>query len=88
VPEHLGRDVGWEGGAVRAALWRRVSTDRQRTDNQTPVLDHFVQHLGYEVVKTYDLDDSAWNGGKKNGEYRTALKQRWTTRGAASTRCS
>jgi DNA invertase Pin-like site-specific DNA recombinase len=69
-------------------LWRRASTDRQRTDNQTPVLDHFVKHLGYEVVKTYDLDDSAWNGGKKNGEYRAALKQRWTTRGAASTRCS
>jgi len=60
---------------VNAAVWRRVSTDEQRSDNQVPAIDRFVSHHGYTITRTYALDDSAWNGGKENGDYRRALGQ-------------
>ena len=69
---------------MRAAVWVRVSTGHQTTDNQVPDLERFCEHHGYEVVKTYSVSESAWNGGKDGGEYRktlqTALDDAWAGR--------
>jgi DNA invertase Pin-like site-specific DNA recombinase len=58
-----------------AAVWLRVSTDRQETANQAAGIEKFCTHHGHTVTETYRLDESAWNGGKDGGEYRAKLKQ-------------
>ncbi len=63
-----------EGQKTKAAVWMRVSTTDQETDNQAPDLERFADHHGYRVVKTYSVAESAWNGGKDAGEYRAALQ--------------
>ena len=60
---------------IDAAIWIRVSTDRQDADNQVPDVERFAEHHGYTIVTRYSLSDSAWNGGKDNGEYRAAFDQ-------------
>ncbi|MGO9582460.1 MAG: recombinase family protein [Acidimicrobiales bacterium] len=60
---------------TRAALWVRVSTDHQESDNQLPELERFAGHHGYEIVERYEVSDSAWNGGKAGGEYQATLKR-------------
>lgn len=52
---------------VRAALYLRVSTDRQTTENQQNELLDVVQHRGWEVVATYDDNGIS---GSKSREYR------------------
>jgi putative DNA-invertase from lambdoid prophage Rac len=58
-----------------AAVWLRVSTGHQETDNQVPDIERFTAHHGYEVTGTYTVSESAGNGGKDGGEYKRALKQ-------------
>ncbi|MCW3019154.1 MAG: hypothetical protein JWN10_1462 [Solirubrobacterales bacterium] len=58
---------------TRAAVWVRVSTAEQNADNQVPAIERFAEHRGYEIVKRYALNDSAWNGGKDGGEYKATL---------------
>jgi len=60
---------------AKAAVWLRVSTGHQETDNQVPDLERFAAHHGYEVAQTYTVSESAWNGGKDGGEYKKALQQ-------------
>jgi DNA invertase Pin-like site-specific DNA recombinase len=60
---------------TKAALWIRVSTEHQETDNQVPQLESFAKHHGYKLVKRYELSDSAWRDGKGGPEYRTTLKR-------------
>lgn len=60
---------------MKAAVWIRVSTSHQDTSNQVPDLERFAEHHGYEIVKRYELSDSAWNGGKDGGEYKAAMAQ-------------
>ncbi len=48
--------------ATRAAVWARVSTAEQETDNQLAALRQFAQNRGFEIVKEYVLEESAWNG--------------------------
>ena len=60
---------------IPAALWLRVSTEEQERENQLPALQQFAAHHGYRIAVTYELDDSAWNGGKDNGLYRRTLKR-------------
>jgi putative DNA-invertase from lambdoid prophage Rac len=59
----------------KAAVWFRVSTDKQEAANQQAGIDQFVAHHGYEVVRRYELSDSAWNGGKAGGAYQATIKQ-------------
>jgi DNA invertase Pin-like site-specific DNA recombinase len=59
----------------RAALWIRVSTAHQDTDNQVPDLEQFCRHHALEIVQRYELNDSAWNGGHDGSEYKRTLKQ-------------
>ena len=61
---------------IPAAVWLRVSTGEQETGNQAADLERFAAHHGYRITRRYDLaDESAWNGGRENGEYRARLKQ-------------
>jgi putative DNA-invertase from lambdoid prophage Rac len=61
--------------STKAAVWFRVSTDKQEAENQAAGIAQFAAHHGYEVVKRYELADSAWNGGKAGGEYRAEIQQ-------------
>ncbi len=60
---------------MQAAIWLRVSTSGQEAANQLPEVEQFAAHHGYQIVKRYEVSDSAWNGGKAGGEYQRALKQ-------------
>lgn len=53
----------------------RVSTREQDRTNQASAIEQLAQHRSYEIVVGYELDDSAWNGGKPNGEYRAKVKE-------------
>jgi len=55
---------------AKAAIWLRVSTDRQHEENQLPDIERFCEHHGYQIVKRYVMSDvSAFKG-----EHRDALK--------------
>jgi DNA invertase Pin-like site-specific DNA recombinase len=60
---------------VRAAAWYRVSTDHQTEANQTPDVQRFAEHHGYEITETYTVSESAWNGGQAGGEYKATLQR-------------
>jgi len=59
---------------AKAAVWFRVSTGHQDSDNQIPDVERFVAHHGHDVVATYKTADSAYKNGGGN-EYKAALKQ-------------
>ncbi len=46
----------------RVALYLRVSTDQQTTENQRLELERWADHRGYEIVATYD--DNGVSGSK------------------------
>lgn len=57
-----------------AAVWLRVSTGHQDSDNQVPDVERFAGHHGYEIAERYEVSDSAWkNGG--GAEYKATLKR-------------
>jgi len=56
----------------RAAIYGRVSTDWQTTDNQTMALREVAARRGWEVVEVYD--DHAISGAKKR-DRRPAFDQ-------------
>jgi putative DNA-invertase from lambdoid prophage Rac len=60
---------------VNAAVWYRVSTGHQDSDNQVPDVERFAGHHGYEITARYEISESAWNGGKDGGEYRRTMQQ-------------
>lgn len=51
---------------VKAAIWARVSTTDQHTENQVHVLREWAQKRGFAVVAEFVTEDSAWgtNGAK------------------------
>ena len=49
--------------AAKAAVWLRVSTDHQDSDNQVPDVEQFAAHHGYEIAERYVVSDSAWKNG-------------------------
>lgn len=58
---------------AKAAVWFRVSTDQQEAANQQAAIAKFAGHHGYEIVRRYELADSAWNGGKAGSAYRAEI---------------
>jgi DNA invertase Pin-like site-specific DNA recombinase len=59
---------------TKAAVWLRVSTGHQDSDNQVPDVEQFAAHHGYEITETYTVSDSAWkNGG--GPEYKATLQR-------------
>ncbi len=48
--------------AVKAGILVRVSDPGQHTDNQLSDLVTWAEHRGFEVVRTYEIQESAWKG--------------------------
>jgi len=48
---------------MKAAIYLRVSTDQQTPDNQLPDLERLAAARGYEIVKVYREDETAWKKG-------------------------
>jgi DNA invertase Pin-like site-specific DNA recombinase len=52
---------------TKAAIWTRVSTDKQHNENQLPDLERLCAHRGWDIVKHYTLSDvSAYNGAHRS----------------------
>ena len=49
--------------SIKVAIYSRVSTDEQETDNQVIVLDKFATDRGFESVGLYYEKASAWKDG-------------------------
>ncbi len=69
---------------MRAALWCRVSTTQQDTENQLIALRAWAERRETPVVKTFMVEESAWKGAQhpalkaamesaRMGEYDTLL---------------
>ena len=50
---------------AKAALWVRVSTNRQETANQMPDLQRLAEQRGYKIVRTFEVEESAWKGNHR-----------------------
>ncbi len=48
---------------MKVCIYSRVSTGQQDTTNQSAVLSEWAKQRGYEVVKVYEEEDSAWKSG-------------------------
>ena len=48
---------------TRTCIYSRVSTGQQEADNQSMVLTSWADQRGYEVVKVYQEEESAWKNG-------------------------
>jgi putative DNA-invertase from lambdoid prophage Rac len=48
---------------MKVAIYARVSTDEQHKENQVPVLENWAKQRGWEVVKVYAEEGSAWHAG-------------------------
>src|SRR5262245_43136201 len=58
----------------RAALYLRVSTDRQTVENQRQALEQVARHRGWEIVATYsDKGISGMKGRKDRPEFDLML---------------
>jgi len=59
--------------ATKAAIWARVSTERQSEENQIPAMERFCEHHGYSIEKRYLMSDvSAFTGAHREA-LRTVL---------------
>lgn len=48
---------------MKVVIYSRVSTSQQDTQNQTLVLTEWAKQRGFEVVKVYEEEESAWKAG-------------------------
>ncbi len=51
---------------MKVAIYLRVSTLEQATENQLPVLQKWVVARGCELVETYSENESAWKSGRQH----------------------
>ncbi|WP_238278140.1 recombinase family protein, partial [Methylobacterium jeotgali] len=58
----------------RAAIYVRVSTDGQTTENQLRRLREVAQRAGWDIVATYDETASGAVGPERRTEYAAMLK--------------
>ena len=49
----------------KVIVYLRVSTTEQNTDNQLPALEQWIQDRGYELVRVYQEQESAWRNGRQ-----------------------
>src|SRR5215472_4534992 len=47
---------------MKAAIWARVSTSEQETENQVAQLRAWAERRGFEVVEVYRVEESAFTG--------------------------
>lgn len=57
---------------MKAAIYARVSSSEQETDNQVQALTAWAESRGYEIAKVYQEAESAW----RNGHQRELAKLR------------
>ena len=50
---------------TKTAIWCRVSTGEQDTKNQLRQLRDWAERRGLEVVKVYQVEQSAWRGAHR-----------------------
>lgn len=65
---------------LKAAIYCRVSTDEQTTENQNIALKQLAANRGYEVVKIYQENDTAWKHGHQaelENCKRDAFNRQW-----------
>jgi len=55
---------------IKCAIWARVSTDDQTTDNQLVALRGLAARRGYQVVREFAIEESAYNGKQQAALYR------------------
>lgn len=48
---------------MRVAVYVRVSTPDQETDNQLGALSEWADYRGFRIVQTYEENESAWRSG-------------------------
>lgn len=48
---------------MKAALYVRASTNEQQTDNQLPALEDYAERRGFEVIRIYSENETAWKAG-------------------------
>ena len=48
---------------MKVALYLRVSSREQHTENQLPPLEQFCKQRGFEIVSIYAENESAWQAG-------------------------
>ncbi len=53
------------GEDMKAALYLRVSTSEQSTDNQIPALEAYAKSRGWEIAEIYQENASAWASGRQ-----------------------
>lgn len=59
---------------MRVAIYARVSTTEQTTDNQVPVLREYAERMGWEVKDVYQEEASAWSAGHQR-ELKALMKK-------------
>jgi DNA invertase Pin-like site-specific DNA recombinase len=66
---------------MKAAIYCRVSTDEQTTENQILAIRKLAEARGYEIVKVYTENETAWKRGHqaelRNCE-RDAFNHEWS----------
>ncbi|MFC1966846.1 recombinase family protein [Chloroflexota bacterium] len=48
---------------MKVCIYSRVSTSEQDTRNQSEILTDWANQRGYQVIKTYEEQESAWKSG-------------------------
>lgn len=48
---------------MKAVLYLRVSTTEQEAVNQLPALQSYAERRGFEVIQTYQENETAWKAG-------------------------
>lgn len=48
---------------MKVSIYSRVSTGEQDTKNQTAVLTEWAKQRGFEVIRVYEEEESAWKNG-------------------------
>jgi len=48
---------------MKVCIYSRVSTGEQDTNNQISVLTDWANQRGYDVIKVYEEEESAWRSG-------------------------
>jgi len=51
---------------AKVAIYLRVSTAEQTTENQLPALEKWVADRGHELVEVYSENESAWKSGHQH----------------------
>jgi DNA invertase Pin-like site-specific DNA recombinase len=58
-----------------AAIWARVSTTDQHTENQLAKLRAWAERRGLDVAAEFITEDSAWDGNGKGAEFDKARRE-------------